>query len=136
MKVFNKLQTQTPSIQLMSNYAYLCNLLRCCDWFGLFSQLLDDYINSHHDSTADLHRIGAFADGVKAFLGDGTSQYSGSSGTVTGLLVCVVGHVLHQLGTDVLVLVLQVDALGHSNTILGNFRAAPALLNDDSATLE
>lgn len=114
---------------------YLGNFLRCGDWLRQLLQLLDDRFYSEHDSTADLHRVGAFAYCVKALFGNGACQHSGSGGAISGLLVGVVGHVLHQLGSDVLVLVLQVNAFGHCDSIFGDLGAAPALLNDDCATL-
>lgn len=120
----------------MIYYVNLCDLLRGCDWFGQVLQLVNDVLHSHHDSAADLHGVSSLADGVETLLGDGTSQHCGGSGAVAGLLIGVVGHVLHQLGANVLVLVLQVDALGHRHTVLGDLRAAPCLLDDDSATLE
>lgn len=131
-----KIHCHDQFYELITNYVHLCDLLRGCDWFGELFQLVNDGFYGHHDSTADLNRVSAFADGVEALLGNGTSQHCGSGGAITSLLIGVVGHVLHQLGTDVLVLVLQVDALGHRHTVLGDLRAAPALLNDDSATLE
>ena len=121
---------------LLNMFAHLCDLLWGGDGFGQVFQLINDGLYSQHDSAADLHGVSAFADGVKALLGDGTSQHCGGGGAVTGLLVGVVGHILHQLGTDVLVLVLQVDALSHRHAVLGDLRAAPRLLNDDGATLE
>lgn len=120
----------------MSNDIHLCNLLRSCDWLGKIFQFVDDSFYGHHHSAPDLHRVGAFADGVKTLFSNGTSQHCGSGGAIAGLLVSVVSHILHQLGTNVLVFVLQVDALGHRHTVLGDLRAAPALLDDDSATLK
>lgn len=115
--------------------SYLSDLLGGRDGLGEFFQLCDDGFHGHHDAAADLHGVGAFADGFEALLGDGAGQHRGGGGAVAGLLVGVVGHVLHQLGADVLVLVLQVDALGHRHAVLGDLGAAPALLDDDVATL-
>lgn len=119
-----------------SNGVYLCDLLRSCDWLGELFQLINDCFYGHHDSASDLHGVGAFADGVETLFGNGTGQHCGGGGAVAGFLVGVISHILHQLGADVLIFVLQVDALGYRHTILGDLRAAPALLDDDSATLE
>lgn len=117
-----------------SNF-YLSNFLRCSDRLGQLLELVDDRFHGEHDSSADLYGVGAFADGVEALLGDGPCQHSGGGGAVTCLFVCVISHILHQLGPDVLVLVFKVDAFGNRDSVFGDLRAAPALLDDDRASL-
>ena len=119
----------------MVNVLYLCNLLWGGNGLGEPLQLRHDHVDGVHDATADLHRVGPLADGVEALLGDGTRQHRGGGGAVASLLIGVVGHVLYQLGADVLVAILEVDALGHGHAILGDLGAAPALLDDHRAAL-
>lgn len=114
---------------------YLSDFLWGGHWFGQILQLADNGLHGLHDAAPDLYRVGPFADGVKAFLGDGAGQNGGRGGAVSGLLVGVVGHVLNQLGADVLVFALEVDALGHGDAIFGDLGASPALLDDDCAAL-
>lgn len=116
-------------------FSYLCDLLWGGDGLGEVLQLVDDRLHGHHDSAADLHRVRPFADVVEALLGDGPRQHRGCGRTIAGLLVGVVGHVLHQLGADVLVPVLQVDAFSHGHAVLGDLWTSPALLDDDGSTL-
>ena len=51
------------------------------------------------------------------------------------MLVCVVGYVLDEFGSDVLELVLQLDGLGNRDTVLGDLGAAPGALDDDVSAL-
>jgi len=57
-------------------------------------------------------------------------------GTVTGSVVGLGGDVLDEAGAHVLVLVLKLDGLGDSHTILGDLWATEGLLDQDVATLQ
>ena len=52
------------------------------------------------------------------------------------LVIGITGHILYQLGPNILVLVLQLYPLGNCHTILGDLGAAPRLLQDNIATLQ
>lgn len=95
-----------------------------------------DSLHSCHETPPDLNGVGAMGDPVESGLGDGPGQNGGSGGAVTGLLVGVVGHILHQLGADVLELVLELDGLGHRHAVLGDLGAAPGRLDDHIAALQ
>lgn len=86
-------------------------------------------------TSSNLHRIGTLADLVKAVLGDSSSKNGGSRSAITSLFVGIVGHVLHELGTNILVLVLQLHSLCYCHTVLRDLGGAPALLNNDITSL-
>ena len=77
-----------------------------------------DGVRGHHDTPPDLDRVGAVGDRVEPCLGDSPGKDGGGGGAVAGLLVGVVGHVHHQLGANVLELVLQLHRLSHGNAVL------------------
>ncbi|MGY3058157.1 hypothetical protein ACVWZD_002402 [Streptomyces sp. TE3672] len=62
-------------------------------------------------------------------------ENGGGGRTVAGDVVRLLGDLLDQLRTDLLVRVLQLDLLGDGNTIVGDRGGAPLLLKDDVATL-
>lgn len=129
-------RTRSLSVKdVIRSKSYLSDFLRCSDWFGQLLELVDDRFHSEHDSSADLYGVGTFADGIEALLGNGPCQYSGGGGAVTRFLVCVISHILHQPRPDVLVLVFKVNAFGNCDAIFGDLWAAPALLDDNCATL-
>ena len=56
-------------------------------------------------------------------------------GAVAGDVVRLLGDLLHQLGADLLVRLLELDLLGDGDTIVGDRGGAPLLLEDDVAAL-
>ena len=82
-------------------------------------------LDGGHEASPDLYRISAVSDSVKASLGNSPGQNGSCGGAVSGLLVCVVGHILHQLGADVLKLVFQIDSLGYCHAVFGYLGTAP-----------
>ncbi len=65
---------------------------------------------------------------LKAAAEDGLGQDGRRSGAVTGRVAGVARHFAHHLGTHVLVRILEIDLLGHSDTILGDSRGAELLV--------
>ena len=86
-------------------------------------------------TSPDLNGVSALADLFEALPGEGAGEDGGRGGSVSGLLVGVVSNILHQLGPDVLKLVLELHSLGHGDAVLGDLRTAPALLDDDVTAL-
>ena len=114
----------------------LHDLLRAGDAPAHLLELGADGLDGGDDAAPDLHRVGAVRDRVEPGLGDGARQHGGRGGAVAGLLVGVVGHVLHQLGAHVLELVLELHGLGHRHAVLGDLGGAPGALDDHVAALE
>ena len=61
-----------------------------------------------------------FLNAVHALGDNGPGEDGGAGGAVTGSVVGVVGHVLDELGADVLQLVGQLDCFGDGDTVLGD----------------
>ena len=87
-------------------------------------------LDGGHEASPDLYRICAVSDSVKASLGNSPGQNGGCGGAVTGLLVGVVGHILDQLGADVLELVLEFDCFGNCHAVFGYLWASPGGLDN------
>ena len=87
-------------------------------------------------TSPDFNRVCPAADLLKSLLGERASQNGGGRCAVARLLVGVVGNVLHQLRSDVLILVLQLDRLRHRHSVLRDFRTSPALLEDNVPALQ
>ena len=101
--------------------------------------LLDGVEAFHHrihgqvDALLDLHGVGAAHHGLDAFLVDGPGQHGGGGGAVAGHVGGLGGHLAHQLGAHVLVLLLQLDLLGDGDAVLGHERGTELLLDQDVA---
>ena len=65
----------------------------------------------------------------------GPGQDGGGGGAVTGDVVGLLGHLLDQLGPDLLVGVLELDLLGDRDAVVGDGGGAPLLVQHDVAAL-
>ena len=77
----------------------------------------------------ECHRVGAGGQGLEPFLVDRLGQHGRGGGAVAGGVGGLGGRFLDELGTHVLVGVGQLDFLGHRHAVLGDGRAAPALVD-------
>lgn len=68
---------------------------------------------------------------LEAFFVDGSSKDSGSGCSISSFVVGLVGDILDQTGTDVDRPIGQLNSLSDSDTILGDFRAAVGLINQN-----
>ena len=119
----------------MCQKQYLCNLLRCGNRLGQALEIVAHGLHGDHQAAPDLHRVGAVGHVVEALRGDRPRQDGGGGGAVARLLVGLVGDILDKLGADVLKLVLQLDSLGDSDAVFGDFWAAPGRFNYNIPTL-
>src|SRR6202034_4800110 len=71
---------------------------------------------------------GPGGDVAQALTDHGPGQDGRRGGAVTGHVVGLLRHFLDQLGTDLLERVLEVDLLGDGDTIVGDRRGAPLLV--------
>ena len=96
-------------------------------------QLLDDRLDGLLDAAGQGHRVGAGGDGLEAFAEDGLGEDGRGGGAVAGHVAGLAGGFLDELGAHVLVGVVQLDLLGDGDAVLGDGRAAPALVDDGVA---
>ncbi len=80
-------------------------------------------------------RVGAGCDVAQALADHGLGQDGRGGGAVTGDVVGLGGHLLDELGTHVLVGVLQLDLASDGDAVLGDGGGAPLLLEHDVAAL-
>ncbi len=87
------------------------------------------------DAALQGHRVGARGNGLHAFAEDGLRQDGGGGGAVAGHIGGLGSHFAHHLGAHVFERILQLDFLGHGDTVFGDVGAAELLLEDDVAAL-
>ena len=72
-------------------------------------------------------------DVLEALAEDRLGQHGRGRGAVAGVVAGLAGGLLHELGAHVLGLVRELDLLGDGDAVLGDGRAAPALVEDGVA---
>ena len=96
--------------------------------------VIDNLGHSLVDTTLQIHRIGTGGNILQTLVDDALGEDGSSGGTVAGIITCLRGHALHQLGTCILKLVFQFHFLGHCHTVLGNLGCAKLLLDHHITT--
>ncbi len=117
----------------LAEMAHLRDLLRVA---GRLRHLLELRGDGHHrllDAALEVHRVHARSDELAAFAEDRLGEHRRGGRAVAGDLRGLAGDLLHQLGAYVLELVVELDLLGYGDTILGDRRRAPALLEQHVA---
>ena len=109
------------------------DLINALNGNGLLLESFDDLIDSHLDSSAEVHWVHSSSDRFAALFEDSTGENCGGRCTVTSLIVSLAGDLLNKVSTDVLIAIAELDILGHSDTILGNLGHAKSLVDDDIA---
>lgn len=94
-------------------------------------QFLGDELDGAVDALLDVGGVEAGLDLLEALLVDGAGQDGGGGGAVAGFVVGLVGDVLHQTGSDVHGLLADFDCLRDGDSVLGDFGAAVALVDQD-----
>ena len=89
--------------------------------------MLDGFVNA----SLDVGGVHAGLDLLVAFLVDGSGKDGGGCGSVSGLIVGLIGDILDESGADVGGFVGKLDSLGDSDTVLGDFWGAEALVDED-----
>lgn len=114
------LNPQFPGINLLGDLLELCN---------------DDF-DGVHDSTTDLDSVSALTNALESLFGDGSGENCGAGGSVSSLLISLVGDILDELGSQVLVFVLEVDGFRDGDSVLCDLWASPRLLDDHVSSLK
>src|SRR5205823_5131335 len=111
------------------------DLLLGLDVLGLLGQLLADPLDGGLDATLERHRVGTGGDVAQALADERLGEDGRGGRAVTRDVVGLLGYFLDELGTDLLVGVLELDLLGDGDTVVGDRGGAPLLLEDDVAAL-
>ena len=91
--------------------------------------LLDDPGDGLVDAALQGHRVRAGGQGLEPLLEDRLGEHGGGGGAVARGVGGLAGGLLDELGAHVLVGVGQLDLLGDGDAVLGDRRAAPALVD-------
>ena len=94
---------------------------------GRGQQGLGHRVGGLGDARAELDRVGTGGDLPQPGLDDRLRQHGRGGGAVTGDVVGLGGHRLHQLRAEVLERVLEVDLAGDGDAVVGDGRAAERL---------
>ena len=111
------------------------NLLLGLDRLGLLLHLGDGGVDGLVDAATDGQRVGASGDVAQAVVDDSLSEQGCGGGAVTHGVVGLGGDLLHQLGTHVLDVVLELDLLGDRNAVVGDGRSTERALQRNVAAL-
>ena len=89
--------------------------------------LLDGGVDAGLHPPHQLVGVGAGGHAAEALLEEGLGKHGRRGGPVSGLVAGFARRFLHQLRTEVLGLLAQLDLLGHGHAVLGDGRAAQDL---------
>ena len=108
--------------------------------FGLVVDFFGDRLDRLHsrrhgllDAPLEGNRVGSGGNVFQALANQGLRQHGGGGGAVPGDIVGLGGHFLHELGTHVFEVVLELDLLGDGDPVVGDGRSTPALADHDIA---
>ncbi len=87
------------------------------------------------DAAAQIHRVHAGGNRLRAFTHDRLGQNRRSRGAVTSNVVGLGSDLTDHLGAHVLELVIELDFLGDRHTVLGDTRRAEGLVQNHGAAL-
>ena len=113
--------------------AAICSLVSIS--LAVSSRRGGDGLDGLLDAALQTQRVGAGSDVAETLTDESLGENGSGGGSVAGDVVSLLGDLLDQLGTDLLVGVLELDLLGDGNTIVGDRGGAPLLLEHDVATL-
>ena len=111
------------------------DLLLGLDVLGQAEQLLGDDLDGLLDAALETHRVRTGGHVAQALADHRLGEDRGGRRTVTGDVVGLLGDLLDELRTDLLVGVLELDLLGDAHTVVGDRGGAPLLLQHDVAAL-
>ena len=111
------------------------DLVAGLDVLGLVLDGLDGQLGGLLDAALEAHRVGPGGHVAQALADQGLGEDGGGGGAVTGDLVGLLGHLLDQLGPDLLPRVLELDLVGDGHAVVRDGGRAPLLLENDVAAL-
>ena len=112
-----------------------CDLLFGLDVLRHGEEFVGDDIGRLFDAALETHGVRAGSDIAQAFTNECLGKHGCSCGAVASDIVGLLGDLFNELGTDLLVGILEIDLLGDGHTIVGDRGGAPLLLENDVAAL-
>ena len=111
------------------------HVLAGLDLAGGLAQRVADGLGRRVHAALEAHRVGAGRDGAQALVDHGLGEHGGGGGAVTGDVVGLGGHLLGELGAEVLERVVELDLASDGDAVVGDRGGAPLLVEDDVAAL-
>src|SRR5690606_23125611 len=111
------------------------DLLLGLDLLGGAEQGLGHALDGLLDALLEGDRVGAGGDVAQALAHERLGEDGGGGGAVTRDVVGLLGDLLDELRTDLLVRVVELDLLGDRDAVVRDRGGAPLLLEDDVAAL-
>src|SRR5690606_19268676 len=111
------------------------DLLLGLDLLGGVEQGLGHALDGLLDALLEGDRVGAGGDVAQALAHERLGEDGGGGGAVTRDVVGLLGDLLDELRTDLLVRVVELDLLGDRDAVVRDRGGAPLLLEDDVAAL-
>lgn len=71
----------------------------------------------------------------KGFFENGSGKDGGSGGSITSLIIGLVSNALDKTGSHVSKSITELNGLGDSNTILGDFDSTKSLINENISSI-
>ncbi|CAB4996094.1 unannotated protein [freshwater metagenome] len=112
-----------------------CDLLLGLDILGHEQQLVAHDGDGLVDALLQRHRVCAGCDVAQAFANERLGEHGCGGGAIAGDVVRLLGDLLDELSTDLLVGILEIDLLGDGDAIVGDRGGSPLLLQDDVTAL-
>ena len=123
-------QVADGGVVVRGNGADLPDLFLVLTGLAELLQFSGGRFNGFLDSAFQFHGIRAGAEVLHAFAENGLGQHRGGCGAVTGHVAGFAGHFLDQLGSHILVGVLEIDFLGDGHAVLGDRGGAEFLVQN------
>ena len=102
---------------------------------ALLLQILDDDLDSLIDTSLDFQWGSTGCDVLKSNADDALGEDSSGGGPISGVVIGLRGYLLDQLGSHILIRILQLDLLGYGYTVLGDVGSAKLAIQDHVASL-
>jgi hypothetical protein len=97
-------------------------------------EFLRDKVDSSIDSLFDMGGVESSFDFFEALFINGAGQDGCGGGAVSCLIICLIGNILNKAGSDVQGLFREINGFGHGHSVLGDLRAAVALVDENVAS--
>src|SRR5439155_21848797 len=98
-------------------------------------QRLRDRSGGCLDAALERHRVRTGGNVAQTLAHQGLGEHGGGGGSVAGYVISLLCNFLDELGTDLLVRVLELNFLRNRNAVVGDGGSAPLLLQHDVAAL-
>ena len=101
------------------------------NWSRLLLKTFNDGIDSELNTSSEVHWVHTSSDGFASLLEDGSSQNGSGGSSITSFVVSLGSNLLDKAGSDVVVSIGELDLLGDSDSIFGDFWGSESLVDNN-----